>query len=109
MLIEAPQNEARAKEVIAEAHRLISGKPIRLCRERRTRISIARRACARPVADGATIITRRSNVPFLQDALNRPRTLRPDTLSRAPKPIAFLPVDDKFELKGGGREIQFFS
>ncbi len=35
------------------------------------------------VADGATIVTQRKNIPFLQDVLNRPRTLRPDALTRA--------------------------
>jgi len=108
VLIEAPQSEARAKEVIAEAHRLIPGKPIHYVVN--THAHFDHTAGLRSaVADGAVIITHRSNVPFLKDALNRPRTLRPDALSRAPKPIEFLPVDDRFELKGGGREIQFFA
>lgn len=107
VLIEAPQSEARAKEVIEEAHRLIPGKPIRYVVNTHTHFDHTA-GLRSAVADGATIITHRSNVAFLRDVLNRPRTLRPDVLSRAPKPIEFLPVDETFELKGGGRELKFF-
>ncbi|MEP7246302.1 MAG: MBL fold metallo-hydrolase, partial [Gammaproteobacteria bacterium] len=107
VLIESPQSEARAKEVIAEAHRLIPGKPIRYVVNTHAHFdhSAGLRAA---VAEGATIVTHRSNVPFLRDVLNRPRTLRPDALSRAPRQIEFLPVNERLSLKGGGREIQLY-
>jgi glyoxylase-like metal-dependent hydrolase (beta-lactamase superfamily II) len=105
VLIESPQNEARAMEVIAETHRLIPGKPIRYVVNTHAHFDHAAglRVAA---AEGATIVTHRSNVPFLRDVLNRPRTLRPDALARAPRKIEFLAVDDRLSLKGAGREIQ---
>jgi glyoxylase-like metal-dependent hydrolase (beta-lactamase superfamily II) len=94
-------------DVIAEARRLIPGKSIRYVVN--THAHFDHTAGLRTaVAEGATIVTHRSNVPFLRDVLNRPRTLRPDALARAPKPIEFVPVDEQFALTGGGREIQLY-
>jgi glyoxylase-like metal-dependent hydrolase (beta-lactamase superfamily II) len=107
VLIESPQSEARALEVIAEAHRLIPGKPIRYVVNTHAHFDHAA-GLRTAVAEGATIVTHRSNIPFLRDALNRPRTLRPDALSRVPREIEFLPVDEKLSLKGAGREIQLY-
>jgi glyoxylase-like metal-dependent hydrolase (beta-lactamase superfamily II) len=107
VLIECPQNQARAAEVIAEAHRLIPGKPIRYVVNTHAHFDHAAGLRA-AVADGATIVTYKGNIPFLRDALNRPRTLRPDALSRAPREIQFVPVDEQYSLKGGGREIQLY-
>jgi glyoxylase-like metal-dependent hydrolase (beta-lactamase superfamily II) len=107
VLIESPQNQTRAAEVIAEAHRLIPGKPIRYVVNTHAHFDHAAGLRA-AVADGATIVTHKSNVAFLRDALNRPRTLRPDALSRAPREIELVPVDEQFSLKGGGREIQLY-
>jgi glyoxylase-like metal-dependent hydrolase (beta-lactamase superfamily II) len=105
VLIESPQSEARAAEVIAETRRLIPGKPIRYVVNTHAHFDHTA-GLRRAVAEGATIVTHRSNIRFLRDALNRPRTLRPDTLSRAPRDIEFLPVDERLSLKGAGREIQ---
>lgn len=106
-LIESPQNAARATEVIAEAHRLIPGKPIKYVVNTHAHFDHAA-GLRIAAAEGATIVTHESNVPFLRDVLNRPRTLRPDPLSRAPRDIEFLPVNERLSLKGGGREIQLF-
>jgi len=106
-LIESPQSEARATEVIAEAHRLIPGKPIKYVVNTHAHFDHAA-GLRVAVADGATIVTQRKNIPFLRDVLNRPRTLRPDVLARQPKPVQFLPVDDQLTLSGGGREIRLY-
>jgi glyoxylase-like metal-dependent hydrolase (beta-lactamase superfamily II) len=107
VLIESPQNEARAGEVIAEAHRLIPGKPIKYVVNTHAHFDHAA-GLRSAVAEGAAIVTHESNVPFLKDVLSRPRTLRPDALSRTPRDVEFLPVDERLSLKGGGREIQLF-
>jgi glyoxylase-like metal-dependent hydrolase (beta-lactamase superfamily II) len=107
VLIECPQNQTRAAEVIAEAHRLIPGKPIRYVVNTHAHFDHAAGLRA-AVADGATIVTYQGNIPFLRDALNRPRTLRPDALSRTPRQIEFVPVGEQYSLKGGGREIRLY-
>lgn len=103
-VIEAPQSEARTREIIAEARRLIPGKPIRYVVNTHAHFdhSAGLRIFA---AEGATIVTQAANVPFLTEALGQPRTLRPDALSRAPQPIRFLPVEETLTLQGGGRQI----
>jgi len=108
VLIEGPQSEARTLEIIAEARRLIPGKPIRYVVN--THAHFDHVAGLRAVAaEGATIVTHAANVPFLKDALARPRTLRPDALSRSPRAIEFLPVQDTLTLQGAGREIRLYS
>ncbi len=81
-VIEGPQSDARAREVIAEARRLIPGKPIRYVINTHAHFdhSAGLRAF---VAEGATIVTQAANVAFLTEALGHPRTLRPDALARA--------------------------
>lgn len=106
-VIEGPQSEARALEIIAEAHRLIPGKPIRYVVN--THAHFDHVAGLRAfVAEGATIVTQEGNVAFLKDVLARPRTLHPDVLSRSPHAMTFLPVRDMLSLKGGGREIRLY-
>jgi glyoxylase-like metal-dependent hydrolase (beta-lactamase superfamily II) len=106
-VIEGPQSEARALQIIAEAHKLIPGKPIRYVINTHTHFDHTAGLRAF-VAEGATIVTQAGNIPFLKDALNRPRTLRPDRLSRSPRPIEFLPVKETFSLAGAGREIRLY-
>jgi glyoxylase-like metal-dependent hydrolase (beta-lactamase superfamily II) len=106
-VIEGPQSEARSREIIAEARRLIPGKPIRYVVNTHAHFDHA--AGLRTfAAEGATIVTQAANVAFLTDALARPRTLRPDALARAPQPIRFMPVQETHTLQGGGREIRLF-
>jgi glyoxylase-like metal-dependent hydrolase (beta-lactamase superfamily II) len=104
-VIEGPQSEARAREIITEARRLIPGKPIRYVVNTHAHFdhSAGLRVFA---AEGATIVTQSANVAFLTAALAQPRTLRPDALAREPRPIRFLPVEDSLTLAGGGREIR---
>jgi glyoxylase-like metal-dependent hydrolase (beta-lactamase superfamily II) len=106
-VIEGPQSDARAREVIAEARRLIPGKPIRYVVNTHAHFdhSAGLRVFA---AEGATIVTQAANVKFLTEALGHPRTLRPDALARAPQPLRFLPVQDTLTLQGGGREIRLY-
>lgn len=107
VLIEAPQSEARTLEIIAEVRRLIPGKPVRYVVNTHAHFDHA--AGLRVLAaEGATIVTQAANVPFLKDALARPRTLRPDAFSRSGRTIEFLPVQDTLTLQGGGREIRLY-
>ena len=87
--------------------RLIPGKPVRYVVNTHAHFDHA--AGLRVLAaEGATIVTQAANVPFLKDALARPRTLRPDAFSRSGRTIEFLPVQDTLTLQGGGREIRLY-
>jgi glyoxylase-like metal-dependent hydrolase (beta-lactamase superfamily II) len=106
-VIEGPQSEARARQVIDEARQLIPGKPIRYVVNTHAHFdhSAGLRTFA---AEGATLVTQAANVKFLTEALGHPRTLRPDALARAPQPIRFLPVQDTLTLEGAGRQIRLY-
>lgn len=106
-VIEGPQSEARALQIIAEARKLIPGKPIRYVINTHTHFDHAS-GLRTFVAEGATIITQEDNIAFLKEALNRRRTLHPDKLSQSPRPIEFVPVQEVFSLEGGGREIRLY-
>ena len=106
-VIEGPQSEARSLYIIGEARKLIPGKPIRYVVN--THAHFDHTAGLRVfAAEGATIVTQEGNVRFFEDVLNRPRTLRPDTLSRSPRPLQFMPVRETATLQGGGREIRLY-
>jgi glyoxylase-like metal-dependent hydrolase (beta-lactamase superfamily II) len=106
-VIEGPQSEARALQIIAEAHKLIPGKPIRYVINTHTHFDHTS-GLRTFVAEGAIVVTQEGNIAFLKKALNGPRTLHPDKLSQSPRPIEFVPVKETFSLEGAGREIRLF-
>jgi glyoxylase-like metal-dependent hydrolase (beta-lactamase superfamily II) len=84
-IVEAPQNEARSEAVIAEAKRLIPGKPIRYLVN--THHHFDHLGGVRTyAAEGATIVTHDRNRYLYETVIlaPQPRTLSPDRLSRRP-------------------------
>ncbi len=79
-----PQNEARAQAVIAEAKKVIPNKPIRYGVISHHHFDHTSGLPA-VVAEGITIVTPAVNKAFLMNALSAPRTLAPDSLSKAGK------------------------
>ncbi len=77
-----PQNEARAQAIIAEARRVIPGKPIRYGVISHHHFDHTSGLPA-VVAEGITIVTPAVNKAFLERALGAPRTLAPDSMSRS--------------------------
>ncbi len=81
-----PQNEARARAIIAETRRVIPGKPIRYGVISHHHFDHTSGLPA-VVAEGITIVTPQTNARFLERALSAPRTLAPDAIAasgRAP-------------------------
>lgn len=83
-VVEAPQNEARSLAVIAEARRLIPGKPIRYVVNTHHHFDHSG-GLRTYVALGATLVTHQANRDFYRNVLLHPgrRTLEPDLLSNA--------------------------
>ena len=48
------------------------------------------------------------NKPFFEKVWARPRTIAPDSLSKAPKSAVFDTVSDKKVLSGGGKTIELY-
>ena len=106
-VIEGPLGEARSLAVIAEAKRLVPNKPIKYLINTHSHFDHSG-GVRTYVAEGATIITQETNVPFYQKAWAAPRTLAPDNLSKANKEATFLPVKEKYVLTEGNRTLEIF-
>ena len=89
----AGQNEARSQAIIAEAKRVIPGKPIRygvLSHHHFDHTS----GIGAVVAEGITIVTHEANKEFFENALSGPRTLAPDAMAKAGKKAVVETVGD---------------
>jgi glyoxylase-like metal-dependent hydrolase (beta-lactamase superfamily II) len=105
VMLESGNNEARAQAVIAEAKRLMPGKPIRYVVNTHHHFDHAGGLRAF-VAEGATILTSEWNKPYLQEILARPHTLAPDAQERARRPLRVEGVGDRHVLSGNGKTIE---
>jgi glyoxylase-like metal-dependent hydrolase (beta-lactamase superfamily II) len=105
---EAPLDEARSLAVIAEAKKLAPNKPIRFVLT--THHHFDHTGGLRTyVAEGATVVTHQSNVPFFQKTLAAPATLSPDAQSKAPKMPTLQGVSGKDILTDGKQTIEVYA
>ena len=107
MMLEAGQPEARAIAYVAETKKLIPNKPIRYVWNSHPH---ADHTGGLPVlvAEGATIVTQKNNVAFLDKALNTPRTLLDDTLAKNPKKAKFEAIEEKKVYSDGTRTVELY-
>lgn len=105
MMLEAGQNEARALAYIAEARKLVPGKPIRYVMNTHAHADHTGGLPAM-VAEGATIITQKNNEEFFNRALNTPRTLLNDTLAKRPRKAKIEAVAEKKVYSDGTRRVE---
>ncbi|MDG2088395.1 MAG: MBL fold metallo-hydrolase [Arenicellaceae bacterium] len=82
-IVEAPKNEARSLAVIAEANRLVPGKPIQYVINTHHHFDHAG-GLRTYLSQGTTIVTHESNKQYYLDILFHPapRTLQPDRMSK---------------------------
>jgi len=110
MMLEAGQSIARGEAYITETHKLIPNKPIRYVMNTHPH-SDHTGGLPALVAEGATIITQKNNVEFLERALNTPRTLldpETDRLAKAPKKAKVEAVDEKKVYSDGTRTVELY-
>jgi glyoxylase-like metal-dependent hydrolase (beta-lactamase superfamily II) len=107
VVVEGIGSEARSLAVIEEIRKLIPGKPIRYVINTHAHYDHAG-GLRTYVALGATVITHELNKPFFEKAWSRPRTIAPDSLSKAPKVASFETVGDKKVLSDGKRTIELY-
>ena len=107
-VVEAPQNEARSMAVIAEAKKLAPDKPIRYLLT--THHHFDHTGGLRTyVAEGATVVTHQSNVPYFEKASMAPATLMPDMLAKKPMKPTFEGVSDKYVITDGKQTIEVYA
>jgi len=106
-IVESGQSEARGQAIIAEAKRLIPGKPITLVVNTHSHIdhSSGLRAA---VSEGATILTYQLNKPYLEKTLAVPHTLSPDKAQQNGKKPVIEAMGEKKVLTDGTHTVELY-
>ena len=107
-LVEAPLNDARSLALIDEIKKLIPNKPIRYAVN--THPHVDHTGGVRTLAAaGATIITQRANVQFMEALLRTPHTIVPDTLQNTPGAKFHVEgVAESREISDGSRKLEIY-
>lgn len=105
IVVEAPLNDERAVAVIAEARRLVPGKPIRAVINTHHHFdhSGGLRAFA---AEGIPVITHETNRAFFETSLLAPATMTPDRQQAARRNVPVEGVRDERVLTDGERTVE---
>jgi glyoxylase-like metal-dependent hydrolase (beta-lactamase superfamily II) len=107
VVIEGPQDDARAGAVIAEVKKLVPNKPIKYVVNTHHHFDHAGGLGAF-AADGATIITHDVNKAFLEQSLAAPRTIQSDKLAQSGKKATVEGMQDKRVLSDGTRTVELY-
>jgi glyoxylase-like metal-dependent hydrolase (beta-lactamase superfamily II) len=107
VVVEGQGSDARSLAVIEEIKKAIPNKPIRYVINTHAHYDHAG-GLRTYVAQGVTVVTHEKNKAFYEKAWARPRTLAPDSLSKAPKPAVFETVSDKKVMSGGGKTLELY-
>jgi glyoxylase-like metal-dependent hydrolase (beta-lactamase superfamily II) len=109
VVVEGPQNDMRATQIIAEAKRLVPNKPIRYVINTHAHFDHSGGLRAF-VAEGATIITHQINKPYYEKIFKDPHTLVPDKLSQmSPQPkVKIETMTEKKVVTDGEHTIELF-
>src|ERR1700748_1533157 len=94
VVIEGPQDDARAVAVITETKKTVPNKPIKYVVNTHHHFDHAGGLGAF-AAEGATIVTHDSNKAFLEQSLAAPRTIQPDKLTQMGKKAMVEGMQDK--------------
>ena len=106
-LVESGQNEPRALAVIAEAKRLMPGKPIKYLINTHSHIDHSG-GLRGFVAEGSTILTHQGNKAYLEKTLSAPHTLNPDKAQQLGKKPVVEAVGEKKVLTDGTHVIELY-
>jgi glyoxylase-like metal-dependent hydrolase (beta-lactamase superfamily II) len=106
-LFESGQSDVRAAVVIAEAKRLIPGKPIRYVVNTHSHFDHSGGLRAL-VGEGATVVTYRLNKPYLEKVLSQPRTLNPDVAQQHGGKPRVQGVGEKMVLTDGTHVVELY-
>lgn len=104
MLVESPLYDGRAQAVLAEARRLVPGKPLRYVVNSHHHFdhSGGLRAAA---ATGATLVVSEPARPWFEQTFATPNAIRPDALAQAGRRAAFTGVPGHRVFGDGTREV----
>ena len=107
-VVEGPLGEERSMAVLAEARKLVPNKPVKYVLSTHHHFDHSG-GLRTYVAEGATVVTHQSNVPFFEKTFAAPATMAPDEQSKkAAKPM-IQGVADKFVLTDGKQTIETYA
>jgi glyoxylase-like metal-dependent hydrolase (beta-lactamase superfamily II) len=104
VVVEGPLNEERSLAVIGEVKRLIPGKPIKYLVNTHTHFDHLG-GVRTYAAEGATIVTQRTNGAYLNLVLKAPHTIHPDKLSGTKTTPRVETVSEERIITDGARRI----
>ncbi len=107
VVIEGPQDDARANAVIAEVKKTVPNKPIKYVVNTHHHFDHAG-GLGPFVAEGATIITHDVNKAFLEQSLAAPRTVKADKLAQSGKKAVVEGMQEKRVLSDGTRTVELY-
>jgi glyoxylase-like metal-dependent hydrolase (beta-lactamase superfamily II) len=107
MVIEGPQNDARATAVIAEVKKTVPNKPIKYVVNTHHHFDHTGGLGAF-IAEGATVITHDVNKAFLEQSFAAPRTMQPDKLAQSGKKATIEGMQDKRVLSDESRTVELY-
>ena len=107
VIIEGGQNDQRSETVIAEAQRLIPGKPITAVVNTHAHFDHLGGIRAY-VAQGATVITHQSNPAYYRKVWANPHSLAPDQLAQHPRAAKFELVKEHLRLSDGQQVVELY-
>jgi glyoxylase-like metal-dependent hydrolase (beta-lactamase superfamily II) len=106
-VVEAPLSEERSMAVLAEAKKLVPGKPVKYVLT--THHHFDHTGGLRTyVAEGATVVTHQSNVAYFEKTLAAPATVSPDMQAKSPKMPQIQGVSDKYVMTDGKQTIEVY-
>ncbi len=107
MLVEAPQNEARALAVIAKARETRPGKPLTQLVNSHHHFDHTGGVRA-AIAEGLAVITHQGNVALFQEVAARAHTVVPDALAKSPKALSIEGVSDRKTIADGTMTVDLY-
>ena len=107
VVIEGPQDDARATAVIAEVKKTVPNKPIKYVVNSHHHFDHTGGLGAF-IAEGATVITHEGNKAFFEQSFAAPRTVQPDKLAQSGKKAVVEGMKDKHVLSDGTRTVELY-
>jgi glyoxylase-like metal-dependent hydrolase (beta-lactamase superfamily II) len=107
MLIETPQNDARALAVIAKARELVPGKPLTQVVNTHHHFDHSGGVRA-AMSEGLAVITHQGNVSFYEELARRPHTIAPDALAKNARAVTIEGVAGEKTITDGSMTVTLY-